>query len=95
MNINLKNIILDNEEERYYEIYKIVCIPTKKCYIGQAVSHILNHKRYRPYGMEGRFKQHIHEAFSKKNNQTNEKMTFFFFSKKNHQTNEKMTIFFY
>ena len=69
MNINLKNRILDNEEERYYEIYKIVCIPTQKCYIGQAVSHILNHKRYRPYGMEGRFKQHIHEAFSKKNNQ--------------------------
>jgi len=69
MNINLKNRILDNEEERYYEIYKIVCIPTQKCYIGQAVSHILNHKRYRPYGMEGRFKQHTHEAFSKKNNQ--------------------------
>jgi len=69
MNINIKNVILDNEKERYYEIYKIVCISNQKCYIGQAVSHILNHKRYRPYGMEGRFKQHIHEAFSKKNNQ--------------------------
>ena len=44
--------------------------PSGKIYIGQTVSHILNHKRYRPYGREGRFKCHISEAFSKKKNQS-------------------------
>jgi len=34
------------------------------------VSHILNHKRYRPYGREGRFRCHISEAFSTKKNQS-------------------------
>lgn len=41
-----------------------------KSYVGQAVSHILNHKRYRPYGSEGRFRCHISEAYSKKQNQS-------------------------
>jgi hypothetical protein len=41
-----------------------------KIYIGQSVSHILNHKRYRPYGHEGRFRCHISEAFSTKKNQS-------------------------
>ncbi len=38
--------------------------------MGQAVSHILNHKRYRPYGREGRFRCHVSEAFSTKQNQS-------------------------
>jgi len=66
---DLKNSILDNETDRYCEIYKITNIVNKKIYIGQAVSHILNHKKYRPYGMEGRFRCHISEAFSKKKKQ--------------------------
>ena len=33
------------------------------------MSHILNHKRYRPYGHQGRFRCHISEAFSSKKNQ--------------------------
>jgi len=66
----LSNVILDNPTERYCEIYKITNISTNKIYIGQAVSHILNHKRYRPYGCEGRFRCHISEAFSKKKNQS-------------------------
>jgi hypothetical protein len=41
-----------------------------KMYVGQAVSHILNHKRYRPYGHESRFRSHISEAFSTKKNQS-------------------------
>lgn len=61
-----KFTILDDEKLRYCEIYKITCTVNDKHYIGQAVSHILNHKRYRPYGMEGRFKCHISEAFSQK-----------------------------
>ena len=66
---DLKSIILDNETDRYCEIYKITNLINQKVYIGQAVSHILNHKKYRPYGMEGRFRCHISEAFSSKKKQ--------------------------
>ena len=62
--------ILDTPSERYCEIYKIVNLSNGKIYVGQAVSHILNHKRYRPYGHMGRFKCHISEAFSSKKNQS-------------------------
>jgi group I intron endonuclease len=68
--LKLSNQILDNPTERYCEIYKITNISNGKIYIGQAVSHILNHKRYRPYGHEGRFRCHISEAFSSKKNQS-------------------------
>lgn len=64
--IYLKDLILDNEEDRYCEIYKITNKITNKIYIGQAVSHILNHKKYRPYGHIGRFKNHVSEAYSNK-----------------------------
>jgi group I intron endonuclease len=66
----LSNEILDDPEQRYCEIYKITNLTTGKIYVGQAVSHILNHKRYRPYGRDGRFKCHISEAFSTKKNQS-------------------------
>jgi group I intron endonuclease len=66
----LSNITLDNPTERYCEIYKIVNLSNGKIYVGQAVSHILNHKKYRPYGHEGRFRCHISEAFSTKKNQS-------------------------
>lgn len=62
----LKNVILETDEHRYCEIYKITNIINNKIYIGQAVSHILNHKKYRPYGMERRFACHVSEAFSEK-----------------------------
>ena len=65
----LKNQIIDNPAHRYCEIYKITNLENGKLYVGQAVSHILNHKRYRPYGMEGRFRCHISEAFSQKTKQ--------------------------
>lgn len=66
----LSNVILDDPAERYCEIYKITNLTTGKIYVGQAVSHILNHKRYRPYGHDGRFRCHISEAFSTKKNQS-------------------------
>jgi group I intron endonuclease len=66
----LSKITLDTPTERYCEIYKIVNLTTGKIYVGQAVSHILNHKKYRPYGYEGRFRCHISEAFSSKKNQS-------------------------
>lgn len=65
----LSKEILDDPTQRYCEIYKITNLTTDKCYVGQAVSHILNHKRYRPYGHEGRFRCHVSEAFSTKKNQ--------------------------
>lgn len=67
---NLSNTILDDQTKRYCEIYKITNLSNGKIYVGQAVSHILNHKRYRPYGHEGRFRCHISEAFSTKKNQS-------------------------
>jgi group I intron endonuclease len=66
----LSKQILDNPTERYCEIYKIRNLTTNKIYVGQAVSHILNHNKYRPYGYIGRFKCHISEAFSQKKNQS-------------------------
>jgi group I intron endonuclease len=68
--LELSNTILDEPTKRYCEIYKIVNLSNGKIYVGQAVSHILNHKRYRPYGHEGRFRCHISEAFSTKKNQS-------------------------
>lgn len=68
--LELSKQILDNPADRYCEIYKITNISNGKLYVGQAVSHILNHKRYRPYGHQGRFRCHISEAFSTKKNQS-------------------------
>ena len=68
--IELSKEILDEPTKRYCEIYKITNLSNGKLYVGQAVSHILNHKRYRPYGHEGRFRCHISEAFSNKKNQS-------------------------
>lgn len=68
--VSLSKEILDNPKERYCEIYKIVNMSDGKIYVGQSVSHILNHKRYRPYGHKGRFKCHVSEAFSNKKNQS-------------------------
>ena len=67
---DLKNTTLENDDERYVEIYKITNKITNKLYIGQAISHILNRKKFRPHGMEKRFLCHISEAFSNKKNQS-------------------------
>ena len=66
----LSKCILNEPTNRYCEIYKIINLSSDKIYVGQAVSHILNHKKYRPYGREGRFRCHISEAFSTKKNQS-------------------------
>ena len=43
-------------------IYKILNIATKKAYVGQAQSHRKNRGKYKPFGYEGRFRDHISEA---------------------------------
>jgi hypothetical protein len=64
--VELSKQILLNPTNRFCEIYKITNLTNNKIYVGQAVSHILNHNKYRPYGREGRFRCHISEAFSNK-----------------------------
>lgn len=68
-NITPSNKNFVDKEERYVEIYKLTSQTTKKSYVGQAVSHILNNGKYRKYGMERRFASHVSEAFSTKKNQ--------------------------
>ncbi|AYV82079.1 MAG: GIY-YIG catalytic domain-containing endonuclease [Homavirus sp.] len=62
-----KQIVEKNE--RCVEIYLMKCTISNKCYVGQTVSHVLNHKKYRRYGMKKRFDSHVSEAYSKKKNQ--------------------------
>lgn len=56
------NQIIDKKEYVLGEIYAIRNKKTGMQYIGQTLSHRLNHGRYRPYGYEKRFKSHISEA---------------------------------
>jgi len=60
----------DKSDQVVGEIYKITNTITNKCYVGQTRSHRLNHSKYRPFGHKGRFIDHIHEAHSKKKNQS-------------------------
>jgi hypothetical protein len=43
-------------------IYLITNTVNGKLYVGQTLSHRKNHGKYRPFGYEGRFKDHISEA---------------------------------
>ena len=65
---NINNIV--EKSERYIEIYKITNTVTNKLYIGQTVSHVLNHNKYRRYGCEKRLDSHISEAI--RNNKKNQ-----------------------
>ena len=64
-NLCLKNKIIDDENLRWVEIYRITNVMNNKVYIGQAVSHRKNGKKYFPKGTEGRFKEHICESTRK------------------------------
>lgn len=59
-----------DEKDRYIEIYKITNSITGKLYIGQTVSHMLNHGKYRRYGSAKRLDSHFSEAI--KNNKDKE-----------------------
>jgi hypothetical protein len=65
-------IIMILEKEEFHkvigEIYKITNTITGKFYVGQTRSHRLNHKKYRPFGYLGRFRDHIAESKSSKIN---------------------------
>jgi hypothetical protein len=56
------NEILNDSSQVVGQIYIITNIITNKKYIGQTLSHRKNHNKYRPFGYQGRFKDHISEA---------------------------------
>ena len=60
------NSIIEIEDKNNIKshIYIIKNKINNKVYIGQAVSHRLNNKKYRYFGYDGRFKDHISEAIN-------------------------------
>jgi len=58
------DIILENNENVVGEIYLITNTITDMKYVGQTLSHHLNHEKYRPYGYIRRFNTHKSEAKS-------------------------------
>ena len=64
----IKDQILDDENEVLGEIYVITNTSNNKRYVGQVVSHRLNHGRYRPFGHTKRLNDHVSEALC--NNKT-------------------------
>jgi len=57
-----KDDILTEENQRVIEIYILTCHTSGMSYVGQAVSHILNHGKYRRHGSDGRFRKHVCEC---------------------------------
>jgi group I intron endonuclease len=56
------NSVLEDISGVVGHIYKITNTATNKCYVGQAMSHRKNKGKYKPFGFEGRFQDHISEA---------------------------------
>jgi group I intron endonuclease len=54
--------ILDDPSLVQGVVYLMVNTTTGKKYVGQTLSHRKNRDRYRPFGAEGRFRDHISEA---------------------------------
>ena len=56
------NAILNDNSQVIGHIYLITNTTTNKKYVGQTLSHRKNRSKYRAFGYEGRFKDHISEA---------------------------------
>uniref|UniRef100_A0A6C0AP26 GIY-YIG domain-containing protein n=1 Tax=viral metagenome TaxID=1070528 RepID=A0A6C0AP26_9ZZZZ len=56
------NSVLEDISGVVGHIYKIINTATNKYYVGQAMSHRKNRGKYKPFGFEGRFRDHISEA---------------------------------
>lgn len=68
------NILELNEQDKIWgEIYIIKNTKTDKCYVGQTKSHRKNKNKYRIFGSNGRFADHISEA---KNNTKKKQCTY-------------------
>ena len=64
VDISCENEILNEKKRIYGLIYIITNTTTKMKYVGQTVSHRKNKEKYRPFGILGRFKDHISEAIN-------------------------------
>lgn len=60
--LSCENQLLDSKETVLGLIYEIVNTTSGTKYVGQTVTHRLNRGKYRPFGIEGRLKDHISEA---------------------------------
>ncbi len=56
--------LLNTPEKVYGIIYEMTNLANGMKYVGQTVSHRLNKGKYRPFGMIGRFNDHISEAIN-------------------------------
>jgi|APGre2960657373_1045057.scaffolds.fasta_scaffold61731_1 hypothetical protein len=62
LRLQKRTTIMDGTDSLLGEIYAVTNPVEKKHYVGQAVSHRLNHGRYRPYGARKRWDSHISQA---------------------------------
>lgn len=61
----LDEILELNEKHKVKcHIYKMTNLKNDKEYVGQTVTHRKNHNKYRPFGYNGRFNDHISEAIN-------------------------------
>jgi hypothetical protein len=60
--MDLRTTILTSRDGVVGQIYLIENTTNGKQYVGQTVSHRKNKDKYRPFGYEGRFKDHMSEA---------------------------------
>jgi hypothetical protein len=58
----MENDVLDDKSKVQGQVYIITNTQTNKQYVGQTVTHRKNHGKYRPFGFQGRFKDHLSEA---------------------------------
>ena len=60
--------IIDDPSLIKWQAYRLRNTKTNKDYIGFVVTHRLNKKRYRPFGYQARFRQHISGSFNSHSN---------------------------
>jgi group I intron endonuclease len=58
----MENEILLDKSKVQGQIYLITNIQNQKKYVGQTLTHRKNHGKYRPFGIQGRFNDHLSEA---------------------------------
>ena len=64
IDVSCENALLDSLEKVYGLIYMMTNSKTGMKYVGQTVSHRKNKGKYRPFGVIGRFNDHVSEAIN-------------------------------
>jgi hypothetical protein len=60
--INMETELLNDKSKVKGQIYIIKNTISDKCYVGQTLTHRRNRGKYRPFGFQGRFNDHVSEA---------------------------------